>query len=468
MKSTRDRRVPISMFVLLMRFFVLLCLAVPCTAGAAELDLASAVDRALLADPSLKAAAAQRYATMEQRAQGIAQVLPQLSFQQTRSNNATDQSTTVGSTQGALQHFEYPSESKAVILRQPVVRSRQVFNALQGSAKAKLGEAQFESVRQKTIGMAAATYVTYLAKYENLQASRAELEAAEVRTRQGEMLHRAGEVSEVEFSAARSALALARAKLMEASSSFSTVRRDLAAMTSLQVPAQTGEPAWEAAAERVLAQIRLNPLSDKEVDLSRNPEVLAQELAVEVADMEVKKAASDHAPTLDFVASISEGNSAQDIAINQYTKTRSIGFQLNVPIFAGGATQSVVRETMAMREKAFHNLDATRLRIGNDRGRFSEEVVYRLDLIDAGLAELKSAEASLRQAKLGLKGGITSGSDVAERRAKRLRARASLAGYVTDAIVSYTSHLVSLGVLEVDLVRPFSAHLVVSPEPVEP
>lgn len=459
MRSTHDRRVSISMFVLLMQFLALLCLAVPCTAGAAELDLSTAVDRTLLADPSLKAAAAQRDATLEQRVQGIAQVLPQLSFQQTKNNNATDQSTAVGSTQGILQHFEYPSESKAVILRQPVVRPRQVFNALQGSAKARLGEAQFESVRQKTIGRAAGAYLTYLAKYENLQASRAELEAAEIRVRQGEMLHRAGEISEVEFTAARSALALARARLMEASSSFATVRRDLAAMTSIQVPEQTGEPAWTAAAERILAQLRQNPLSNEEVDLSRNPEVLAQELAVEVTGLEVKKAASDHAPTVDFVASISEGNSAQDIAINQYTKTRSIGLQLNVPIFAGGATQSVVRETMAMREKALYDLNATRLRIDNDRSRFSEEVVYRLDLIEAGLAELKSAEASLRQAELGLKGGITSESDIAERRAKRLRALAGLAGYVTDVVGTYVGHLASLGVLEADLVRPLSAAL---------
>lgn len=459
MRSTRDRRVSISMFALPLQFFALLCLAVPCTAGAAELDLASAVERTLLADPSLKAAAAQRDATLEQRVQGIAQVLPQLSFQQTRNSNVTDQSTAAGSTQGIFQHFDYPSESKAVILRQPVVRPRQVFNALQGSAKARLGEAQFESVRQKAIGRAAGAYVTYLAKYENLQASRAELEAAEVLVRQGEMLHRAGEVSEVELTAARSTLALARARLMEASGSFATVRRDLAAMTSLQVPEQTGEPAWPAAAERILAQLRQNPLSNEEVDLSRNPEVLVQELAVEVAGLEVKKAASDHAPTVDFVASISEGNSAQDIAINQYTKTRSIGFQLNVPIFAGGATQSVVRETMAMREKAFYDLSATRLRIDNDRSRFSEEVVYRLDLIEAGLAELKSAEAGLRQAELGLKGGITSESDVAERRARRLRARAGLAGYVTDAIVFYVGHLVSLGALEADLVRPLSAAL---------
>lgn len=421
-------------------------------------ELSRYVSAALEFDPTLKSSGAQRDATMEQRAQGRSQLLPQLSFQQSTAHNITEQSPIPANGLNS-RNFDYPSNSKSLIVRQALFRPRQTFNAMQGNVKAQLGEAQFQITLQKTIGKAVSAYAGYLVQSENQMASAEEQVAAEIRLRQTEMLRQAGEVSDVELMSARSNLVLARARLREATANLVAARRDLAAMVGTTPLPQAPEIDWRAAAERLLSLVRSDILLKTELDLDYNPEVLAQQLAVEVAGFEVKKAASDHSPTIDLVASVSEGTSAQDIAVNLFTRTRSVGVQLNVPLFSGGMTQSSVRENVAMRDKATYDLEATRLRIENDRSRTLDEIGYRLDLLEAGLADLKSAAVNWQQAEQGLRGGTHNDADTADRRAKLQRSRAGLARYATDAIVSYVQHLVSLGVADVEMVGPISAAL---------
>lgn len=441
--------------------FAALVLVASLPAWASGHDLSHYVQAALNFDPTLKAANAQRDATLEQRAQGIGQILPQLYLQASKSRNVTDTSTVVNGNQNSPHHFEYPSDSKALILRQPLVRPRLVFNAIQGNAKAVLGEAQHEIAWQKAIGRAAAAHSAFLAQFENSRAAQEEMQAAEMRLRQGEMLRQAGGVSDVELAAARSSLSQAKARSKEANAGFAAARRDLAASSGVAVPDVPVEVDWPKSAERLLAHIRASLWIKADLELDENPEVRAQQTALEVATLEMRKVSSDHSPTLDLVFSLSEGTSAQDIAINQFTRTRAVGIQFNLPIYSGGVTQSVVREQTAMRDKARFDLDATRLRIENDRNRTRDEVSYRFDLVDSGLAELDSATLALRQVTQGAKRGINSDVDIADRRAKRMRALAALARNVTDLTIAYVQLLVSLGNLDVDIIEPVSAALAV-------
>lgn len=451
---------------------------------AQAVDLASAVQQALIADPLLKAVNAQKDAATEQRAQAIAQVLPQISFQASKSSNNTEAANIINGDRGALASSQYDSDAKSAVLRQAIFRPRLFFNVMQGNAKSQLGEAQLESARQRTIAKAATTYADYLARHEHLQASLAEVGAAELRMRQGEMLRKAGEVSDIEVASAVSSLATARSRLKEAVSGLAIARRELEAMTGLHVPETPPDRAWLSASQGIGAMVKATLLAGTpqvgprpataslqtvssgtsvavvpEVDLSQHPEVMAQQLAVESARLEKRKAASDHSPTVDLVATLSEGTSASDIAIGRFTRTKAVGFQLNIPIFSGGATQSSVRENAALLEKAEYELQALRTKVANDRARTREEIDYRLDGIDAARAEFQAAELALRAAEQGVKTGISSEVDAADRRAKRLRASAALARSVTDVMVSYVQHLLSLGILGVEELRPLSAAL---------
>ena len=431
-----------------------------CATASAALDLSSVVERTLRNDPSLRAVAAQRDATSEQRTQGIAQLLPQINFQATQSDNTTDSSTITGSITSPLVSNQYKSDSKTAVLRQAIFRPRLIFNALQGNLKALVGQAQLEAAQQKAIARAVSAYAGYLAKYEGMRDAQAEHSFGEFRLRQAERMRTAGEISDVDVAGSLAALAGARVRLKEASIGFASARRELASMTGLTVPESAGEITWLRAAEQVFSAVKSKQKEGlAQLDTVRNPELKAQELALEVTRLELKKVASDHSPTLDGIASLSEGTSAVDIAIGRYTRTWALGFQLNIPIFAGGATQSSVRENAALVEKGGYDLEAVRIRVENDRLRTLEEIDLRLEAIDAALAELKSAELGLHLATQGLQAGINSEVDVADRRVKARRAVANLARAVTDTIVSYVQHLVSLGALGAEEVQPLSAAL---------
>ncbi|MFN4329155.1 MAG: TolC family outer membrane protein [Limnobacter sp.] len=86
--------------------------------------------------------------------------------------------------------------------------------------------------------------------------------------------------------------------------------------------------------------------------LEQNLSLRARSMATLVAAKEIKRQQAGHLPTLDAFATQGRQNStgtlfggAQDIV------SREFGARLNVPIFAGGNTSSLVREAMARRDR---------------------------------------------------------------------------------------------------------------------
>ena len=88
---------------------------------------------------------------------------------------------------------------------------------------------------------------------------------------------------------------------------------------------------------------------------SQNSQVRMQQAALEVAQKEVAKSMSAHAPTLDLTYShngvFNSGSltSPADLAIR--TRSHQIAVQLNMPLYAGGSVQSRVREALLLEDR---------------------------------------------------------------------------------------------------------------------
>lgn len=89
---------------------------------------------------------------------------------------------------------------------------------------------------------------------------------------------------------------------------------------------------------------------------AKNPQVKSQQAALEVAKREVSKSRSMHMPTLDLTLSrstnSSDGTLNSPADLSTRVNSSQVGLQLNVPIFAGGGSQSRVRESLALLDKA--------------------------------------------------------------------------------------------------------------------
>ena len=136
---------------------------------------------------------------------------------------------------------------------------------------------------------------------------------------------------------------------------------------------------------------------------------------VEIAELEIEKAEAGHKPTLDAIASYNvtrnpSGNATTTLGTR--TNSANIGVQLNVPIFAGFATQNRIRETLALRDKSRSDLDGARRTVAqNTRTAYFGVLSGRGQVAALEAAEL-SSQSALDANRLGYQVGVRINIDV--------------------------------------------------------
>ena len=119
--------------------------------------------------------------------------------------------------------------------------------------------------------------------------------------------------------------------------------------------------------------------------------VTAARAGYEVAKQEVDRQRAGHLPTLDLSASYANSHDptlSSPGIIGPNTKSGVVGLQLSVPIFAGGLTQSRVREAVALRDKASLDLENTQRIV-------SQTVRQQFLNVTSGIAQVRALEQAL-------------------------------------------------------------------------
>lgn len=143
----------------------------------------------------------------------------------------------------------------------------------------------------------------------------------------------------------------------------------------------------------------LDPVNmDDWVTLSTNsPSVRKAQVGVSVAQLALDKARAEHMPTADLVASLTQQKvtSASVGAIGSNGLTSSIGLEVNVPLFAGFATQNKIKEALSLKEKSELDLD-------NAKRSLSLSTRQAFFGVRSGMAQVGALEAAEASAKLAL------------------------------------------------------------------
>ncbi|MDE2145886.1 MAG: TolC family outer membrane protein [Burkholderiales bacterium] len=175
---------------------------------------------------------------------------------------------------------------------------------------------------------------------------------------------------------------------------------------------------------------------------SEHPAIRKAQAALDVALLETDKARAGHLPTLSLVGSTgaTQNSGLQSFGtVSGMTRQTSIGVQLDLPLYSGGAVDNRVRETVALQEKARDDLQAARR--GVEQG--TQLAFYNLQ---SGLAQVKALEAAqsssqlaLEATQLGYKVGVRVNVDV-------LNAQAQL--YTTERDLAKARYDVLMGGLK--------------------
>ena len=434
-----------------MKKFVLLiglgALGVADAAGAA--DLVEVYQRALQNDPQLREAEATRLATLEAKPQALSALLPQLSvngsYTHERDSGIQEQTQLIaGQTIPLVFSNDGITTTRghrySVDLRQSVFSWTNWVALKRADAQVAQAEADYQSARQELVSRVAQRYFDVLAAQDDLDAQAAAANAIRHQLDQSEQRFNVGLIAITDVQEARAAhdsavaaviaskrqLASAQEALREITGdSFDTLARPVEVM-ELATPNPASEEQWVQKA------------------LEQNLSLISSRLATDIARENISSARGGYGPSLDLVGSA--GKTVSDGDIN-YTdggsgtstldqNYRSIGLQLTVPLYSGGATTSRVREAVYRHRAAKEHLE----RIARQTERETRDaylgVLSEISRVKALKQALESNLTALKASEAGYEAGTRTAVDVLQSRRLLILAQTNYARSRYDYILN--------------------------------
>ena len=161
-----------------------------------------------------------------------------------------------------------------------------------------------------------------------------------------------------------------------------------------------------------------------------SPSINLARTNLELAKLETTKAEAGHMPTLDLTASYNvtrnpSGGSAS--TVSSRSNSASLGLALNVPLFAGFATQNRIKETLSLEEKARTDLEAARRAVAQGTRTAFFGVISGLGQVKALQAAEASGQSALDANKLGYEVGVRINIDVLNTQSQLFQTKRDLA-----------------------------------------
>lgn len=320
----------------------------------------------------------------------------------------------------------FPTQTASLNASQPLYRPGNWATYEQGKQQVVLSRAQLEAAEQELIVRTSQAYFDVLAAQDTLAFVRAQKAAV------GEQLASAKRNFEVGTSTITDS--------REAQARFDLVTaQEIAAENDLRVKKIALDQLvgkTDAQPKGLLVPVELPPLVPADVNTwvrqseDMHPSVRQAQANLEVAKLEIDKAEAGHKPTLDLTASYGVQRNPQGSAtspLDNRSNSTTVGLALNLPLFAGFATQNRIRETLSLEEKARTDLEGAKRSVA-----LSTRTAYFGVLSGQGQVKaLEAAEASSQSAldanKLGYQVGVRINIDVLNAQSQLFQTKRDLA-----------------------------------------
>lgn len=365
---------------------------------ASAVNLLEAYDLALKNDPQFRSAQFANEAGQENRILGRSGLLPSVSA--SHSVNKVDNDTEVAGRQ--VRDERYLSRSTTFQVRQPLFNMDALARYRQGVAQTNYASAQYESQEQTVILRVAEAYFDALFQADQVALAKVERDVFAEQRSVNDRLFEKGEGTRTDSLETQSRLDLAEATLIEAQNAQKSALDTLAGIIGGHVDVLSQlQPGFRVEQKDVLGFDRW-----KETALAQNPDIQALQYGVQISTEEIKKQRAGHYPRLDAVATYNRGLSDSTSTVNQDVKTNSIGFQLNVPLYQGGAISASTRQAAANKGKAVADLETQIHRTLVELRRQYTLTESSVPRIDALIKAVDSAQMLVLATEQSIKGGV--------------------------------------------------------------
>lgn len=423
-------------------------------------DLMGIYHEALAQDAQYRSARATYQAAQEKLVQGRAGFLPNIALTGTRTVQQVDPSSIAVAGVGNVNPQEVTIQSRGVIIAatQPLFRMENIVIYQQSKIEVSRADAQFVVAGQDLILRVAQAYFDVLDAQVDVEVAEAQKKAILIQLEQARRNFEVGVSTIVDTNEAQ-----ARHDL--------TMSQEIAARNALEIRKRTLQgiidrfPENLAGAREITPDLANLPYNMDEwvrVAEEKNFTLKTQQAAYEIAHQDVKKAWAQHYPTLDLVAQYSDqtgvGGAITGRGIDLVSK--SIGVQLNVPLFQGFSVQSRVREALALQDRALHDLENTRRNITLQIRQQFLNVTNGIAQVKALKQALISSQSQLDSTILGQQVGVRTEVDVLNAQQQMYSARRDLAKAYHGYLLSRLRLSAEAGELDEDTLTQINAMLI--------
>jgi len=189
---------------------------------------------------------------------------------------------------------------------------------------------------------------------------------------------------------------------------------------------------------------------------ANNLNLIAQKINVDIAKDTINTARAGHYPTIDLKGRYSKSNSENQLVSSSPTvdfNSQSIGIEVNVPLYSGGAISSAVRKAQSNYVVASQDLERTHRNIVRSTRNAYNTVIAAVSAIKSLEQSVISAESALRATEAGMDVGIRTIVDVLDSTRNLYNAKRNLSSTRYNYIQAILSLKQSAGTItEQDLV----------------
>ena len=395
-------------------------------------DLMQIYALALKNDPTFRAEFHEHEASKEIYAQAKAVLLPTIKFDYTETDTTQD----IVSSDNAVfasGSTSFPTTDMTLSLTQSLYSFSNWAYFKQAKEDVKRVAAELEDARQDLMMRTAETYFTALREQDNYEAIKAEVASLEKHYELVSQQRLDGLARVTDELDAQARFMQAKAREVEIKNALKDSLQGLKEMTG-QLPRSLVTLGLE------LELVEPTPaVAEDWVEKSRNnnPMVISKRHAIAVAWQEVRRQKGGHYPTLDMVFSLNDRETGGSLfGGGSQVETEDLLLKLTIPIYAGGAVSSKVRESVELHNKAQDELKIEWRAAERETYSAFDGVVGSMIKVEALQSSVDAYELGLDAKQTAFESGVTSSLSVLDAQRDLFFARTDFSAARYDYLIN--------------------------------
>jgi outer membrane protein len=399
-------------------------------------------------DPVFASAKAARQAGLEKLPQGRSLLLPTINLTANSIYNYQDSTLS-----GATFSNEFNSNGYGVNLVQPLFRQQNWTIYTEAELQLMQTEAQFMTAVQDLVLRVSQAYFDVLIAQDTVELAAAQKTAISEQLEQAKRNFEVGSATITDTLEAQSRYDLTSAQQIAVQNDLENKRRALQQLIN-EMPQGLKPLGKDFKLEAPQPADMEKWVEDA---LLSNPQLANAKAAAELAEKEVARNRGGHYPTVDLVANYSRNKNngnAPTLGLGLDITNKSVGVQLNMPIYQGGAVNSRWREAEANYERAKQELENAHRSVATQTRQAYLGVVSSMSQVEALKQALASSESVLEASKLGQEVGVRTNLDVLNAQQQLFATRRDLYQSQYNYLISELRLKAAVGTLgEEDLIK---------------